>query len=74
MVFWTTSSMKKALGLIKNSGVCSWSWWEIQVQDLDSHEHPEHVGYYGLRGGKLTKPPHDKCVALFKKRPPAWRC
>jgi hypothetical protein len=74
MVFWTTSSIKKALDLIRRSGGCNWSWWEIQVQELDSQEdHPKHVGYYGLRGGKLAKPPYDKCLALFKKRPKAWR-
>ncbi len=67
MVFYTASSMKTALALIKKSRVDRWSWWEIQVQDLDRCEWPEHVGYYGLRGGTLTKPPHDKCVAMFKK-------
>ena len=67
MVFYTCSSMKKALALIKGSGVDRWSWWEIQVQDLDDQEWPEHVGYYGLRGGKLKKPPYEKCVEIFKK-------
>ena len=67
MVFYTASSMKKALGLIKKSGVCRWSWWEIQVQDLDNMDWPEHVGYYGLRGGRLAKPPYEKCVEVFKK-------
>lgn len=73
MVFYTASSLKKALDLIKKSGVCRWSWWEIQVQDLDSHDWPERVGYYGPRGGKLAKPPYDKCVAIFKNRPSIWR-
>jgi hypothetical protein len=67
MVFYTTSSMKKALGLIKKSGVSRWSWWEIQMQDLDKAEWLEHVGYYGLRGGRLAKPPHKKCVEIFKR-------
>jgi hypothetical protein len=65
MVFFTCSSMKRAFGLIKSANVCRWSWWEIQVHDC---EWPEHVGYYGLRGGKLAKPPYDKCVEFFK----AW--
>lgn len=43
------------------------SWWEIRSQELNSYDWPEHVGYYGLRGGKLAKAPHDKCVELFKK-------
>jgi hypothetical protein len=66
MVFYTTSSIKKALALIRESSVDRWSWWEIQVQDLDGHEWPEHVGYYGRRGGKITKPPYDTCLQLFK--------
>ncbi len=68
MVFYTASSLKKAVDLIKKSRVDRWSWWEVQVQDLDSHDWPERVGYYGLRGGKLAKPPYDKCVAIFKKK------
>ncbi len=67
MVFYTASSMKKALDLIKKTGVSRWSWWEIQMQDLDNFNWPEHVGYYGLRGGRLAKPPYEKCVERFKK-------
>src|ERR1043165_5640179 len=67
MVFYTASSKKKALGLIKKSGVSRWSWWEIQEHELNSREWPEHVGYYGLRGGKLARAPHEKCVAIFKR-------
>jgi hypothetical protein len=67
MVFYTASSMKKALDLIKKSGVNRWSWWEIQMQDLDNREWPGHVGYYGLRGGRLAKQPYEKCVAIFKR-------
>ena len=66
MVFYTCSTMEKALELIKRSTVDRWSWWEIQVQDMDSLEWPEHVGYYGRRGGKLAKPPYEKCVEIFK--------
>jgi hypothetical protein len=66
MVFYTCTSLKKAIGLIKKSGVDRWSWWEIQKQELDSHDWPEHVGYYGRRGGKLARPPYQKCVELFK--------
>jgi hypothetical protein len=67
MVFYTSSSLDKALEVIKKSGVCRWSWWEIQVSELDGNDWPEHVGYYGLRGGRLAKPPFAKCVALFEK-------
>lgn len=70
MVFFTCTSMKKALESIKKSSVEPWSWWEIQVQEMDSLEWPEHVGYYGRRGGKLAKPPYDKCVEIFKKERP----
>ncbi|WP_299465088.1 hypothetical protein [uncultured Gimesia sp.] len=59
--------MKKALELIKKCYVVRWSWWEIQVQEMDSQEWPEHVGYYGRRGGKLAKPPYEKCVEIYKK-------
>ena len=47
MVFFTCTSMKKALGLIKKSGVVHWSWWEIESQDVNSMDWPERVGYYG---------------------------
>ena len=67
MLFYTCTSLKKALELIKTSGVDRWSWWEIQVQDMDRPEWPEHVGYYGRRGGKLAKPPYEKCVEIFKQ-------
>jgi hypothetical protein len=67
MVFYTASSMNKALDLIKTSHVCKWSWWEIQKQELDSDEWPKRVSYYGRRGGKLTKAPYEKCAEIFKK-------
>ena len=67
MVFYTCDSLKEAINLIRKSSVEQWSWWEIQSQERNSHDWPEHVGYYGLRGGKLTKAPYEKCVALFKK-------
>lgn len=67
MLFYTCTSMKKALELIKQSRVDRWSWWEIQVQEMDSKEWPERVGFYGRRGGKLSKPPYEKCVEIFKK-------
>lgn len=70
MLFYTAKSYKKALEMIKTTGVSRWSWWEIQVQELDNPELPEHVGYFGLRGGKLAKPPFEKCVAIFKKEKP----
>jgi hypothetical protein len=57
MVFYTTSSIEKALDLIKKSRVDLGTWWEIQEQDLDGSEWPTHVGWYGRNGGKLkTKP------------------
>ena len=67
MVFYTCRSMKKALELIKSSHVVRWSWWEIQVHDIDNHEWPEHVGYYGRRGGKLARQPYKKCIDIFKE-------
>lgn len=67
MTFYTCTSMEKALALIKSSHVDRWSWWEIQTQELDSHDWPEHVGYYGRRGGRLSEPPYEKCVEIFKK-------
>ncbi len=67
MQFYTASSLKKALKLIRESHVDRWSWWEIQVQELDGHEWPEHVGYYGPRGGKLAQPPVEKCKQLYKR-------
>jgi hypothetical protein len=67
MVFYTCDSLKKAINLIRKSSVDRWSWWEIQSQELNNHDWPEHVGYYGLRGGKLAKAPYEKCVELFKK-------
>jgi len=47
--------MKKALGLIKKTWVDRWYYWEIQSQELNSVDWPEHVGYFGPRGGKLAK-------------------
>lgn len=67
MVFYTCDSIRKAISLIRKSRVDRWSWWEIQSQELNRQEWPEHVGYYGLRGGKLAKPPYEKCVEQFKK-------
>ena len=67
MVFYTASSMEESRGTYQESGSQSVVVVAIQSQDLDSNEWPEHVGYYGLRGGKLAKPPYDKCVEIFKK-------
>lgn len=66
MLFYTASSLKKAIAMIKRAHTCPWSWWEIQVQDLDRQEWPEHFGYYGPRGGKLAAQPWAKCLALFQ--------
>ncbi len=74
MHFYTASSLKKALQMIKECHVARWSWWEIQVQELDEHEDPVRIGFYGRRGGKLTKEPYKKCIEIFKKeRPKNWR-
>lgn len=67
MLFFTSDSLKKALDLIRTSSVDRWSWWEIQSQELNSHDWPEHVAFYGRRGGRLAKPPYEKCKAIFKK-------
>jgi hypothetical protein len=67
MVFYTCDSLKEAINLIRKSRVDRWSWWEIQSQELNRLDWPEHVGYFGLRGGKLAKVPYEKCVDLFKK-------
>jgi len=68
MVFYACDSMKKALGLIKKTWVDRWYYWEIQSQELNSVDWPEHVGYFGPRGGKLAKLMYDRCVELFKKQ------
>jgi hypothetical protein len=73
MVFWVASSLQQAIAMIKRSGVCAWSWWEIQEQRIHDFEWPEHVGFYGLRGGKLKQRPYDKCLRLFRQRPEVWR-
>jgi hypothetical protein len=65
MVFYTCSSLTMAVNLIRKSGVCRWSWWEIRTQQLNSRDWSEHFGYYGPRGGKLRKAPYEKCVAMF---------
>ncbi len=67
MVFFTARSFEKAIRLIKNSHVSKWSWWEIQVHDLDSSDWPVSLGLFGLRGGKLRKSPYEKCVEIFKR-------
>ena len=67
MVFYTCDSLKKAINLIRKSVVDRWSWWEIRSQELNSDDWPEHIGYYGLRGGKLAKAPYQKCIELFIK-------
>lgn len=68
MVFYTCTSIERALELIRTSHVVRWSWWEIQVQNFDDSEWPEHIGWYGRRGGKLSKPPYEKCVRLYRQR------
>jgi hypothetical protein len=62
-VFYTTRTLAKAFELIKKSRVAKWCWWEIKSHDLDSDEWPEQIGYFGPRGGKLTrKAIIKKCV------------
>jgi len=65
MLFYTASSLKKALAMIRRAHTCKWSWWEIQTQKLDCLEWPEHLGYYGPRGGKLKEAPREECLATF---------
>jgi len=65
MLFFTASSLKKAVAMIKQAHVARWSWWEIQTQQLDGLNWPEHLGYYGPRGGKLAEAPYEKCLAIF---------
>jgi hypothetical protein len=69
MVFYVVSSMAGAIRCIKNSHVDPYSWWEIQQAILDdpSQDWPEHVGYYGRKGGRLKNPPYEKCVAIFEE-------
>jgi hypothetical protein len=67
MVFDICSSLNKALDFIRKSDVVRWWWWEVQVQDLDSRNWPEHLGYFGRRGGKFAKPPDDECFKIFKQ-------
>jgi hypothetical protein len=67
MVFNTTRTLAKALKIIKTGYVARYSWWEIQSQELDSDERPEHIGFFGPRGGKLAKAPYEKCIALYEK-------
>lgn len=66
MMFYTTRNLNKALELIKKSHVSEWSWWEIQTSNIDDPEWPEHIGYFGRRGGKISNPPYDKCVRIFE--------
>lgn len=68
MVFFVASSLEKAIVMIKESYVSTYSWWEIQSYELDTLEWPEHVGWYGRKGGKLKKPPpFHKALEAYKK-------
>lgn len=69
IVFHIVSSKEKALQAIKTYSVNPYSWWEIQEHTVDDPEcnWPQHVGYYGLRGGKLKKQPYAKAVEAYKK-------
>lgn len=73
MVFHIKSSVDQALDIVRRSHVAKWSWWEIQVSELDADEWLEHVGYFGQRGGRLAKPPFAKCVAHFENRSASLR-
>ena len=68
MVFYTTSSLKRALAIIKGGKrklrVSKWSYWQVQVQKLNVPEWPEHVGYYGRTGKKIKHP----CYSKYEKR------
>jgi len=68
MVFFVASSLEKAIEMIKESyGVSSYSWWEIQSYELDTLDWPEHVGWYGRKGGKLKEPPFHKALKAYEK-------
>jgi len=68
MVFHIASSLNKAIEFIKKSYVSSYSWWEIQEQEMDDDEEwPAHVGYYGRRGGKLKTEPYKKAMEAFRQ-------
>jgi hypothetical protein len=67
VVFHVASSHENALAYIKRVHVDPYSWWEIQAVTVNGMDDPEHVGWYGRRGGKLAHPPFNKAVALFKK-------
>lgn len=67
MIFYTASSLSHSLKLIKESHVDRWSWWEIQVHDMNSTSWPEHVGFFGRRGGRIARPSFEKYVAIFEK-------
>ena len=68
MVFYTASSLKKAHSLIKKAKVSKWSFWQIQVQDLNKPEWPEKVAYYGRTGKKIKRPNYDKYEKRFLKK------
>ena len=55
MVFYTASSHKKALSLIKKVKTSKWSYWEIQVQEMNTPNWPENVKGYYKRDGKRMK-------------------
>lgn len=67
MVFQVCSSLPKAIEYIRSARVDPYSWWEIQESTLDNGDWPVHVGWYGLRGGKLRKAPFEKAVKMYKK-------
>jgi hypothetical protein len=67
MVFYLTSSVEKAVELIKDSAVDTWSWWEIQSSELDDSEWPEHVGWYDRKGRKVRNVPFAKAMKSYKK-------
>lgn len=68
MTFFVASSLKKAIKMIKDSyGVSSYSWWEIQSYELDTLDWPEHVGWYGRKGGKLRSPPIEKATKAYNE-------
>jgi hypothetical protein len=67
MVFHVASTLEKALKYIRESHVEPYSWWEIQLVDLDGEDWPERIGLYGRRGGELKKAPFEKAVQAYKR-------
>ncbi len=61
------ASLKKGISLIRKSWLIGGPGGRFNRKNVNRRDWPVHVGYYGLRGGKLAKVPYEKCVELFRK-------